>query len=171
MKNMVKHFYLFLFLILTHSTAQALTPCHDASRQCMIAVGKTYLNALVTHDAAFVPLAEDVKRWQNGVKTAANARDLRMSIDTDFAIKTIKQIRDVRWIIDGNQAIAFYLLDTSIPYAKIHASTTRIAERFLITDGLIKEIEVIFCNSPSFRPEGREVKPHTPLSFICTRTI
>ena len=53
-------------------------------------------------------------------------------------------IRDKRWFVDGDEAFAFYLLDTStLPPSPAHTTTTHIVERFKIAGGLIKEIEAI----------------------------
>lgn len=151
--------------------ASPLLHCTDASRECVQSAANAYIQALLSHDASNIPLTEDATRWENGIKTAAGAKAIRNSVENDLSLKATHAIRDTRWLIDGNQAIAFYLLDVVIPYTTLHASTTRIAERFLVEKGSIKEIEVIFCNSPGTKPESREVTSSIPFSFICSRLL
>ncbi|MDZ4825170.1 MAG: hypothetical protein SGJ13_01755 [Actinomycetota bacterium] len=45
--------------------------------------------------------------------------------------------RDVRWFVDGENAIAFYVLEA-------YGMTVDIAERFTVRAGEIHEIEAIF---------------------------
>ena len=45
--------------------------------------------------------------------------------------------RDVRWFVDGDDAVAFYVLEA-------YGRTIDIAERFAVRDGEIREIEAIF---------------------------
>ena len=51
----------------------------------------------------------------------------------------------MRWIAEGEQAVAFYDLDLNISDLPV-----LIAERFRVVDGLITEIEVLFhAQAPS----------------------
>lgn len=144
--------------------------CTDSSRPCVLHAASQYLKSILVHDASLVPLAETAQRWENGVNTANGAEAIRNSIKNDYALKAVQNIRDIRWVVDGNQVMALYLLDVGIPYTHYHVGTARIAERFLIEEGQIQEIEVIFCNSPGIKPEGRVAKSHGPLSYVCTRS-
>ena len=106
----------------------------------MVAVASRYLDALVSHDASQIPLAPDAWRTEEGRNSGQGADDIRARTESD-QMKVISGIRDVRWYVDGDNAIAFYLLDAA-------GATTHIAERFRVVDGLIREIEAIFFISP-----------------------
>ncbi len=54
-------------------------------------------------------------------------------------MKVITGIRNVRWIVEDDQAVAFYDLDVTTSDRPV-----LIAERFRVVDGLIAEIEAIF---------------------------
>ena len=51
----------------------------------------------------------------------------------------ITGIRNVRWLVEGDQAVAFYDLDVTTSDRPV-----LISERFRVVDGLITEIEAIF---------------------------
>ena len=106
------------------------------TRQSIIDAASTYLEALVSHDASKIALAENAWRTEEGRNSGIGAADIRTRTESD-QMKLITDIRDVRWFVDGENAIAFYLLDAS-------GATTHIAERFRVIDGLIHEIEAIF---------------------------
>ena len=105
-------------------------------RQSIIDAASTYLEALVSHDASKVPLAENAWRTEEGRNSGIGADDIRTRVASDV-MAGITDIRDVRWFVDGENAIAFYLLDAS-------GATAHIVERFRVIDGLIHEIEAIF---------------------------
>ena len=105
-------------------------------RQATIDVASTYLDALVSHDASKILLAPNAWRTEEGRNSGLGADDIRARTESDV-MKGITDIRDVRWFVDGENAIAFYLLDAS-------GATAHIVERFRVVDGLIHEIEAIF---------------------------
>jgi hypothetical protein len=131
-------------------------PCTDGSRECVIASADTYLQALVSHDASEIRLAPDARRTENGLESGNNAEEIRSSLEPPTPDESITGIRDKRWWVDGDQAIVYYLADTSTlpPVDGVHTTTTRIAERFKVVGGLIHEIEAIFWVSPGPTPEG-----------------
>ena len=116
------------------------TAVANGSREAVIAVASTYLDALVSHDARRIPLAPDAWRTEEGRNSGQGADDIRARTESD-QMKVISGIRDVRWYVDGENAIALYLLDAA-------GATTHVAERFRVVDGLIREIEAIFFISP-----------------------
>ena len=147
--------------------SQPATPpvhCTDSSRECVVAAATAYLNGIVAHDPTNIPLAENAQRWENGINTAANAEKLRYSIKNDFGIKSVRGIRELRWIVEGNQAVGFFLMDSVFPI-----TTTHIAERFQVENGMITEVENIFCASANHTPESSKMPSPTSLSFICSR--
>jgi hypothetical protein len=129
-------------------------PCTDTSRQCVTDAARTYIDALVSHRGENVRLAPDARRTENGMVTAASGEEIRHDLETNPGDMAITGARDIRWFVDGDQAIAYYLLDTStLPTTAVHTTTVRLAERFKIVDGLISQIEAIFWVSPGPQPE------------------
>jgi hypothetical protein len=98
----------------------------------MIAIATRYLDALVSHDGSEVPLAPGCRRTELGTDTGSSGDAIRVHLTTE-----IMGYRDVRWFVEGDDVIAFYVLDA-------YGTTVDIAERFRIHDGLIHEIEAIF---------------------------
>jgi hypothetical protein len=111
-----------------------------ATRNSVIDVAMKYLDALVSHDASSVPIAPDAWRTEEGRNSGLGADDIRVKTESPI-MHGITAIRDLRWFVDGHDAVAFYLLDSG-------GRTAHIAERFRIIDGLIHEIEAIFYVSP-----------------------
>jgi hypothetical protein len=105
------------------------------SRQAIIDAASTYLDALVSHDASKIALADNAWRTEEGRNSGIGAADIRTRTES-VQMKLITDVRDIRWFVDGENAIAFYLLDAS-------GATTHIVERFRVIDGLIHEIEAI----------------------------
>jgi hypothetical protein len=115
----------------------------------MIRTATTYLDALLSHDARQVRLATSARRTENGGDTGDGAAAIRKSLSPPTPDEVNTGIRDTRWFTTGDQAIAFYLLDTStLPPSPLHTTTTHIVERFRIRHGLITEIEAIFWIDP-----------------------
>jgi hypothetical protein len=123
----------------------------------IIEVARTYLDALVSHDADSVLLADDARRIDNGKVTVEGADALRAIIRREPAART----DTFRWVVDGDQAITFYDLDADLsrgegdelgpPDTWIPAY---IGERFHVRDGLIEEIEVVYTARPGHpRPD------------------
>jgi hypothetical protein len=126
----------------------------------IVDVARTYLDALVSHDADSVLLAEHARRIDNGKVTVEGADALRAIIRREPAART----GGFRWIVDGDQAITFYDLDADMtrgegdelgpPDSWIPAY---IGERFQVRDGRIEEIEVVYTARPGHpRPERPE---------------
>ena len=107
---------------------------HD--RESMIACATRYLDALVHHDGDGVPLAPTCTRTEQGRNTGASANAIRESLSSEV-MQGITGYRDVRWFVDGDNAVAFYVLEA-------YGRTIDIAERFAVRDGEIREIEAIF---------------------------
>ena len=109
------------------------------SREEMIAVASTYLDALVSHDASAVPLAPNCWRTEEGKNSGVGADDIRTRIKSEV-MHGISGYRDLRWWVDGDDVIAFYMLDAG--------ATAQIVERFRVIDGVLHEIEAVFYIHP-----------------------
>jgi hypothetical protein len=133
----------------TAGAPAARKACTDPSRACMIRTATTYLDALLSHDASQVRLATSARRTENGSDTGDGDAEIRKSLSPPTPDEVNTGIRDKRWFTTGDQAIVFYLLDTStLPPSPLHTTTTHIVERFRINHGLITEIEAIFWIDP-----------------------
>jgi hypothetical protein len=114
-----------------------------SERGSIVEVAERYLlHGLVEHDGRKVPLADDVVRTEQGRNTGEGRDGLIEALDHDM-MNVITGIRNVRWIVEGDQAVAFYdLLVTTSDRPVL------IVERFRVVDGLITEIEAIFHAQP-----------------------
>ena len=112
---------------------------HPDTRLGRIATANTYLRSLVTHDTSDLQVANDVVRTEEGGVTANGAKEICKGNQGPVTIEdAVLGMREIRWVVsDGDQAIAFYLLDSP-------TSPTYIAERFQVDHGLIQHIEAIF---------------------------
>src|SRR5690606_9980395 len=97
----------FLFLNSSIIVAQPTTPTHctDSSRECVVAAATAYLDGILAHNPDNIPLAENAQRWENGINTANNAEKLRYSIKNDIGIKLVTGLRELRWVVEGDQAV------------------------------------------------------------------
>ncbi len=113
----------------------------EERRAEMSSVVTKYLDALISQDGASIPLAAECWRSEQGKCAAKPAEGIRKS-STDPIMDGNSAYRDLRTWIDGDDVIAFYLLDIS-------NSTVHIAERFRVIDGLIHEIEALYYLNPA----------------------
>ncbi len=110
-----------------------------SKRESVIEAAEKYLfHGLVEHDGSKVPLAENVVRTEQGRSTGEGRDGLIDALSHDV-MNVITGIRNVRWIVEGDEAVAFYDLDVTTSDRPV-----LIAERFRVVDGLITEIEAIF---------------------------
>ena len=105
-----------------------------ASRNDVIAVAQTYLDGVMSGDGSGVLLAPDAWRVEQGMNSGVDAAEIRRSLDR---MGGFGGMRDLRWFVDGDDAVAFYVLDVG-PF------TSFIVERIHVVDSLITEIEVVF---------------------------
>ncbi|MFP8878434.1 MAG: hypothetical protein VCE43_02705 [Myxococcota bacterium] len=110
-----------------------------SNRRSIIEAAEKYLfHGLVEHDGSKVPLADNVTRIEQGANTGEGREGLIKALSLEV-MNVISGIRNVRWIVEGDEAVAFYELDV-----KTSDRPVLIAERFRVVDGLITEIEAIF---------------------------
>lgn len=121
-----------------------------------IDVARTYLDALLSHDADAVRVAPGVRRIDNGAVTVEGADALRAIVRREPAAATGR----FRWVVDGDDAVAMYDLDADLsrtadsdglapPETWIPAF---ICERFHVVDGLLTEIEVVYAAGAAGTP-------------------
>lgn len=136
-------------------------PCTDSSKACLEKIARLYIDALVSHDGAKLPLAPSVRRSENGLNNAKSAYEVRESF---VRTNMVEGTRDVRFWTDParGEVVTFFLLDVDLKAADA-LSTTRSgnteykvattvpegtytvheSERFRIVKGYITEIEII----------------------------
>jgi hypothetical protein len=79
----------------------------------IIEIANTYLDALVSHEADQALLAADVRRINNGKLSVEGADALRAIIRRE----PVAAMSEFRWLVDGDQAIAFYDLEADLARA------------------------------------------------------
>jgi hypothetical protein len=146
------------------SSAPALSPaptpsspagwCRDARRTCAVAAASSYITAIATRDYRRTRLAPDVRRTQNAMTTATDAQGVRRNGQDPHPDAFITDMRDIRWFVDGANAIAFSVADTETsPHGGAHTSTVHLAHRIKVVRGLMTEIEAVYWVTPGPTPE------------------
>lgn len=120
-----------------------------------------YLASIVSHDGSKVPVADDAWRIEQGVNTGTSGPEIQESMSNDYFTTYVEGLRDIRWFVSGDEAIAYYVLDIQEAPG---IESTMLAERFKVEDGLITEIEVVFayCRVPvtnASAPDGTDMCP------------
>jgi hypothetical protein len=135
--------------------ANPLNHCTDSSPTCVVSAANAYVEALVSHKGSTVPLAPNARRTENGMVTGTSGPGIANDLSTNQGDKSIYDARSIRWFVAGDQAIAYYLLDTGAGEGtpSPHTTTEHLAERFRVDHGLIEEIEAVFWISPGPTPE------------------
>ncbi len=120
-----------------------------SSRDSVVEAAEKYLfHGLVEHDGSKVPLAENVVRYEQGHNSGDGREGLIEALSHEV-MNVITGVRNIRWIVEGDQAVAFYDLDT-----KASDKPVLIAERFRVVNGLITEIEALFHAQPATTGES-----------------
>lgn len=108
------------------------------SRDAIIATAEKYIfQGLVEHKPDLVPFADDAVRRELGMVTGASGAELRELLRSD-AYLAVQGADNLRWIVEGDQAVVFYEQRVSFSTEPLLICT-----RFLVTDGLIREIEIL----------------------------
>lgn len=145
-------------------TAVAGQGCTENNRACIEAAAQSYIDALVAHDGSKIPLADTVRRTENGLNNAKGPDEVRES----FARTTmIEGARNIRFFTDveKGETVAFFLLDIDLKEGEFGGGSSKTksgdteyevavtkpagtytvheAERFRVVDGKIHDIEII----------------------------
>jgi len=119
------------------------------SREHVVDIASSYLDALVTHDGSAVPLAPRAWRIENGHNSGDSGPDIASALGADI-MHVVTGVRDLEWTVEDDTAIVFYTLDVDLarlPGAAVGApsqpSAKRLGERFRVHDGQLAEIEVV----------------------------
>ena len=127
--------------------------CTNSSTSCVIAAGNSYLKALVSHNVSELQIAPSAVRTENGIDTGDGGANIAHMLATNPEYLVVKDIRDVRWYVSGDNAFALYLIDTAVPDLHTQVATVHVAERFMVAAGLITQIEAFYCAHPGLTPQ------------------
>ncbi len=133
----------------------------DEAARSVVEPACAYLASILSHDGSKVPVAADAWRIEQGVNTGTSGPEIQESMSNDYFTTYVEGLRDIRWFVSGDEAIAFYVLDIREAPG---IESTMLAERFKVEDGLITEIEVVFayCRVPATNavaPDGTDMCP------------
>ena len=129
--------------------------CTDTSRDCLVAVARTYIYARL--DATLrmqMRLAPNVHRWENNVLTATVAEDLTVRGADDGTTEGLTG-RDLdRVFVDGKNVIFIWTIDVT---TNTYPGTVHLTHRIAVEAGkekcgaalspCITEIETVWCSS------------------------
>lgn len=111
----------------------------ETPRVSVVAVADRYLQSgLVAHDPSRVPLAPDCVRFENGHNSGASGEGIAKGLKNE-SMRSITGIRNLKWVVEGDAAVAIYELDTV-------RGVVFITEYFRVVDGMIKEILATFTS-------------------------
>src|SRR5699024_5191808 len=68
---------------------------HEASTEERIAAARAYIDALVSHDASGVPLADEAVRYEMGLRTGRSGAHIARSLERGPQFRVIASVRDV----------------------------------------------------------------------------
>jgi hypothetical protein len=141
--------------------AKPAPACTAKSRACLEAVARSYIDALVSHDGAAIPLAPGVRRTENALTNARGDHEVRESFVRTHMVESTADVR-LYTDVDKGEVLAIFLLNVDLKAADAIATTrsgntdykvaTQVpqgtytvheAERFQIVDGKITQIEII----------------------------
>jgi hypothetical protein len=154
--------------------------CRDMSRDCMIAVAETYINAQAggpgtREDMRLAPAA---LRWENGVMTGTSGDDIRSKSGFGLDPRYVQRLPRRFWVAKpDNEVFARWTIDIWDDTHTTNTSTVHIFERIHVEKGVcgsgpspcVTEVEAIFCISP--HPQEPEL-PSTVVpgeSALCLR--
>ncbi len=129
-------------------------PCEQAeqaARDAITDVAETYMfKGFLERDVEAVRavMHPAATRIENGVNTGTSGDDIAERFDNPV-FQVITGIQDLRWTVDVQRGEAFAIFDLTTTRS---ATPTRIFERFLVEDGLLKEIEAQFIIPADSRP-------------------
>ena len=110
-----------------------------------IAAAQSYIDALVSHDAAVVPFAPDCIRIEQGVRTGFSGNHLRRSLNRGPQYRIIAATTKPDYTIAGDEVRAVYNVLTKASFAG-RRMAARVDETFVIPAGetTIRHIRVRF---------------------------
>ncbi len=106
---------------------------------------------LLEHKPELVPFADECVRIELGMNTGRSGDHLRELLKSDVYL-VVQDCFDLNWTVEGEKACVFY--KQKLSFAEKPAL---IATRFVVRDGLIYEIEILFYNHGMMDVSGEAV--------------
>ena len=114
-----------------------------------IAAAQSYIDALVSHDAAVVPFAPDCIRIEQGVRTGFSGNHLRRSLNRGPQYRIIAATTTPEYTVSGDQVRAVYNVLTKASFGGRRIAA-RVDETFVI---------------PAEDPDGKATIHHIRVRF------
>ncbi|ATQ31689.1 3'(2'),5'-bisphosphate nucleotidase CysQ [Rhodococcus ruber] len=105
-----------------------------------VAMARSYIRSLVSHDASHVRLAADAWRVENGVRTGDTGVEIRDRLEHGPEYRPIRRVRELTFREWDDNVVARFLLDLD---AGDTALTVAVTEHFAIPAGEIRSIVAI----------------------------
>jgi hypothetical protein len=104
-----------------------------------IAAARSYIDALVSHNADAVPFAPDCIRIEQGIKTGLSGNHLRRSLNRGPQFRIIAATTAPKFSVDGDRVRAQFDVITK-PSLAGRRVCAHVDETFVILDGKIRHI-------------------------------
>jgi hypothetical protein len=133
--------------------------CTDASKACLAAAAKSYLDGLVTRDGSKVQFGPSITIHEHGRTTPLTEAEARHYVDGQVPMKGY---RNLRHIADAESHTVVQLAEIDLTFGEADATrmkttpadhTIYVANTFKVEAGLIREIDTRFhlgAASPAF---------------------
>jgi hypothetical protein len=115
-------------------------PDGNDPRDVVLEISRAYIDALTSHDASRVPLADDAYRIENGEFVGTTGAEIRAALEAQ-GMSVVNRIEDVRWFATTGSAAAFYRLFVDI--GDDLQAVCCIGERFRVYREQLAEVEVV----------------------------
>jgi len=102
----------------------------------------TYLESLISHRVEDVRLADDCKRFENGMDCGWSGQAILDSLRDGPQYLPLREIRELTFRDLGAEVVARYLLDVEIEGGAL--ATVVLTEHFVIADDRIAAITAIY---------------------------
>jgi hypothetical protein len=119
-------------------------PEGDDPRDVVIEISQAYVDALTSHDASGVPLAEGAYRIENGVFVGSTGPEIRAALESE-GMSIVDRVEDLRWFVGTGSAAAYYTLFVNI--GDDAQAVCHIGERFRVYREELVEIEVVISTT------------------------
>jgi hypothetical protein len=119
-------------------------PPGDDPRDVVLEISQAYVDALTSHNATGVPLADDAYRIENGSFVGTTGPEIRAALEGE-GMSIVDRIEDLRWFAGRGSAAAFYTLFVNI--GDDAQAVCRIGERFRVYREQLVEVEVVIATA------------------------
>ncbi|WP_072688204.1 3'(2'),5'-bisphosphate nucleotidase CysQ [Rhodococcus marinonascens] len=113
----------------------------DIADSGRVAMARAYIDALVSHDATKVRLADNAWRVENGQRTGESGAFIRDELENGFQYQAIQAVRELSFHEWGDNVVAQFLLDLGATQTEV--TPVRVTEHFGIPAGEIQSVMAI----------------------------